>query len=168
MLYLNVYLVQKCKKHLCCNLFWVPTQFDWTISVTALDKKLENLIDDVRKQIHETKQFLTMYLKLNLITMEIKDMIQNAMLYLEHLKTQLNFLTLGRLLPSTLSPSNLRSLLLEVKSHLPTSLALTGHPKSDLWLFYQRLQISALLYENEIVVIIQIPLLEVNNQFDVY
>ena len=30
MLYLNVYLVQKCKKHLCCNLFWVPTQFDWT------------------------------------------------------------------------------------------------------------------------------------------
>ena len=32
MLYLNVYHVQKCKKHLCCNLFWVPTQFDWTIS----------------------------------------------------------------------------------------------------------------------------------------
>ena len=31
MLHLNVYLVQKCKKHLCCNLFWVPTQFDWTI-----------------------------------------------------------------------------------------------------------------------------------------
>ena len=25
MLYLNVYRVQKCKKHLCYNLFWVPT-----------------------------------------------------------------------------------------------------------------------------------------------
>ena len=31
-LYLNAYLVQKCKKkkYLCCNLFWVPMQFDWT------------------------------------------------------------------------------------------------------------------------------------------
>ena len=33
MLYLNVYLVQKCKKKNKKNkrnLFWVPTQFDWT------------------------------------------------------------------------------------------------------------------------------------------
>ena len=31
MLHLKVNLVQKCKRHLCCNLFWDPTQFDWTI-----------------------------------------------------------------------------------------------------------------------------------------
>ena len=31
MLYLNDYLVQKCEKHLCCNLFWLSTHFDWTI-----------------------------------------------------------------------------------------------------------------------------------------
>ena len=40
MLYLNVYLVQKCKKQLCCNLFWVPTQFDWTI---LLDQNIVNI-----------------------------------------------------------------------------------------------------------------------------
>ena len=34
-LYLKVSLVQKCKKHLCYNLFWVPTQFDWTITSTC-------------------------------------------------------------------------------------------------------------------------------------
>ena len=138
------------------------------ISVTALDKKLETPADNVRKQIYETKNFMALYMKLSLITMEIKDMIQNALLYLKHLKTQLNCLSLGRLIPSTLSPTNLRSLLLEIKSHLPASLALIGDPKSDLWLFYQRLQISAMLYENKIVVIIQIPLLEINHQFDVY
>ena len=38
MLYLNVYLVQKCKKHLCCNLFWVRTQFDWTNTIICLIK----------------------------------------------------------------------------------------------------------------------------------
>ena len=34
MLYLNVYLIQNCKKHLYCNLFWIPTQFDRTIIYT--------------------------------------------------------------------------------------------------------------------------------------
>ncbi|MCG8033933.1 MAG: envelope fusion protein, partial [Candidatus Thiodiazotropha taylori] len=86
----------------------------------------------------------------------------------EHLRTQLNFLSLGRLNPSTLSPSNLRSLLLEIRNNLPTTLALIGDPSSDLWLFYQRLQTSALFFDTKIVVIVQIPLLEVNNQFDVY
>lgn len=141
---------------------------DLLISVNALDKKLETLIDDVRNEIQETKYFIEMYLKLDLITMEIKDMVQSAMFYLEHLRTQLNFLSLGRLIPSTLSPSNLRSLLLEIKSHLPNTLALIGDPKADLWLFYQRLKTSALLFDHKIVVIIQIPLIEVNNQFDVY
>ncbi|MCG8094216.1 MAG: envelope fusion protein [Candidatus Thiodiazotropha endolucinida] len=141
---------------------------DLLLSVHALDKKLEILIDDVRKQMHETKYFLGMYLKLDLITMEIKDMVQNAMFYLEHLRTQLNFLSLGKLNPSTLSPSNLRSLLLEIRNNLPTTLALISDPTSDLWLFYRRLQTSALLFDSKIVVIVHIPLLEVNNQFDVY
>ena len=37
MIHLNVNHVQKCKKHLCCNLFWVPTQFDWTNIKSNLD-----------------------------------------------------------------------------------------------------------------------------------
>ena len=40
MLYLNVLNVQKCKKHLCCNLFWVPTQFDWTRYATIINHSL--------------------------------------------------------------------------------------------------------------------------------
>ena len=44
MLYLNVYLVQKCTKHLCCNLVWVPTQFDWTIMVTSSDVDVATLV----------------------------------------------------------------------------------------------------------------------------
>ena len=90
------------------------------------------------------------------------------MFYLEHLRTQLNFLSLGRLNPSTISPSNLRALLLEIKAHLPPTLALIGDPKQDLWLFYRQLRSSALLGEKRIVVIIRIPLLCVHNQYEIY
>ena len=36
MLYLNVYLLQTCKKHLCCNLFWVPIQLLTTVVLSSI------------------------------------------------------------------------------------------------------------------------------------
>ena len=58
MLYLNVYLVQKCKKHLCCNLFWVPTQFDWTTSYLADDgdRKSEHSLEDRDDEKQDEKE----------------------------------------------------------------------------------------------------------------
>ena len=137
-------------------------------SVHQLNSKLEALVTEVKREIYETRYFLEMYLKLDLIITEIKNMLQNAMFYLEHLKTQLNFLCLGRLSPSTISPRNLRSLLLDIKAHLPSSLALMGDPNKNLWLFYQQLTTTALLDENRIVVIIRIPLLRNNHKFEIY
>lgn len=141
---------------------------DLITSLHGLDDKLEMLVSDIRKEIRETRYFIEMYLKLDLILAEIKDMLQNAMFYLEHLRTQLNFLALGKLNPSTISPSNLRALLLEIKAHLPPTLSLISEPKTDLWSFYEQLQTSALLDENRIVVVIKIPLLQTNNQFEIY
>ena len=141
---------------------------DLVESVFKLDEKLEKLVGEIQRQISENKYFLEMYLKLDLIINEIKEMIQNAMFYLEHLQTQLNFLSLGKLTPICLSPANLRMLLTEIKNHLPSTHSLIREPKTDLWLFYQRLQTSALLFEDKIVVIIKIPLLQVNNQYEVW
>ena len=121
-------------------------------SLHGQDHKLEKLVNELRKEIYETRYFIEMYLKLDLIISEIKDMLQNAMFYLEHLRTQLNFLSLGRLNPSTISPSNLRALLLEIKAHLPPTLALIGDPKQDLWLFYRQLRSSAL---NELLLLLK-------------
>lgn len=137
-------------------------------SVLRLDKKLENLVNELQRQISENKHFTEMYLKLDLIIGEIKDMVQNAMFYLEHLQTQLNFLALGKLNPSCLSPKNLLHLLTEIKSHLPSSLSLISDPKTNLWLYYKQLQTSALLFDDKIVVVIKIPLLQVNNQYEIW
>lgn len=80
---------------------------DLVVSLHALDQKLETVVNDMRREIHKNKYFLELYLKLDLITSEIKGMLQNAMFYLEHLRTQLNVLSLGRLNPSTLFPFKL-------------------------------------------------------------
>lgn len=136
-------------------------------SVTWLDRKLENLVNESFRQIAENRYFMELYLKLDLVTFEIREMIQNSQVYLEHLKTQLNFLTLGHLTPTNIPPRKLLSLLLEIKDHLPVTFSLMCDPKTDLFKFYQNLQTSAVLLDKQIVIVLKIPLLEVNNRFQV-
>lgn len=141
---------------------------DLVKSVHALDGKLAAFANIVQREIRENRYFLEMYLKLDLIINEIKDMIQNGMFYLEHLKTQLNFLSLGRLSQSIISPSSLRPLLIDIKSHLPTTLTLIADPIKDLFLFYRQLSTSALLADDQIIIILSIPVLHISSQFEIY
>ena len=53
-------------------------------SLHALDNKVELLVSEVKKEMYSTRYFLEMYLKLDLIITEIKEMLPNAMFYLEH------------------------------------------------------------------------------------
>ena len=137
-------------------------------SVQALDTKLEKLVSGLQKQIYETRYFLEMYLRLDLIVSEIQSMLSNAMFYLEHIKTQLNFLSLGRLSPSNLSPASMKSLLISIKSHLPPTLTLIGDSNTDLWVFYRQLKTIALIDNDQVVVIIHIPILQIISQYEIY
>ena len=125
---------------------------------------LATIADALQKQIHESKYFLEMYLQLDLIINELKDMLQNGLFYLKNL-TQLNFLNLGRLSVSSTSPRNLRQLLSEIKSKLPTTLSLIGDPAKDLFLFYRQLASSALPENDRIIIVLSIPVLHTSNQF---
>ena len=56
---------------------------------------------------------------------------------MEHVQLQLNRLSLGHLLPSVITPENLKDLLLEIESHLPEYLKLLYDPKGEVWKLYQ-------------------------------
>ena len=137
-------------------------------SILGLDCKLATIAEALQKQIHENKYFLEMYLQLDLDINELKDMLQNGLFYLENLKTQLNFLSLGRLSMSSISPRNLRQLLSEIKSKMPTTLLLIGDPAKDLFLSYRQLASSALLEYDRIIIVLSIPVLHTSNRFEIF
>ena len=137
-------------------------------SIHGLDCKLATIADALQKQIYENKYFLEMYFKLDLVINELNDMLQNGLFYLENLKTQLNFLSLGRLSMSSISPRNLRHILSEIKSKMPTTLSLIGDPAKDLFLFYRQLASSALLEYERIIIMLSIPVLHTSNPFEIY
>ncbi|CAG2205199.1 unnamed protein product [Mytilus edulis] len=133
-----------------------------------LDIRLVNITEAIEKQIIDLENFVQIYIQLDLITGDLKQLIQRGFFYLEHIKDQLSMLSLGHLSPSTITPNNLQGLLIEIKDKLPKYLELTNDPKENLWFFYRFLTCSTILYDSRILVVISIPLLDSNNKFEIY
>jgi len=136
--------------------------------LNEIDDKLENITQEIERQIVELGNFVQLYVQLDLITGELKLLIQKAMTYLEHLSSQLNMLSLGHLSPSVISPTNLKQLLKEISDRLPRYLELFGNPNKDMWFFYRFLTCTTILYDDKILTVILIPLLDANNKFEIY
>ena len=70
---------------------------------------------------------------------EIKMTIQNAIFYIGNSKTELNMLALNHISTSTISPGNLKTLLVEIQSKLAMNYELPKNPNIDIWYFYKTL-----------------------------
>ena len=60
---------------------------------------------------------------------EIRITTQDAVFYLQSLKTELNMLSIHHLSTNTISPSNLKKLLIEIESKLPNNVELPRNPR---------------------------------------
>ena len=86
-------------------------------SLYALQSKLLSINDQMQIEISETKQFLQVYLGLDLVVEELKHVVTEARFHLQTLRQQLSMLTLGHLSPIVIDPENLRELLMEITIH---------------------------------------------------
>ena len=141
---------------------------DLIIVVQRLDREISALEEQFEKKIVRLEQFLHTYLKFKLILDEIRLVTQDAMFYLENLKLELNMLSLQHLSTNTISPSNLREMLIDVESRLPSNFELTSNPRIDIWYFYKTLTSVTYLQDDEIRIILKIPLLNTNQKYDIY
>ena len=77
-------------------------------------------------------------------------------------------LSLSNLSPSTISPKNLRALLLDVKDKLLASMQLPADPESNIWYFYNTLTCTAYLDGHKILIVLTIPLLDLKEIYEIY
>ena len=108
-----------------------------------------------------------MYLQLDMIIDEVKQMTQRAMFFLGNLRLQLNLLSLGHLLPSIISPTNLRALLFDIQARLPSRLKLPNDLQKDLWYLNKFLTCETVLDVDKILIFISLPLLDLNGEFKI-
>ena len=103
-----------------------------------------------------------------MILHEIGLTTQNAVIYLENLKSELNMLSMLHLSTRTISPRTLRSLLVGIKSKLPNNFELPRSPVTDIWYFYRTLPCVTYVEDNEIKIVLKIPLINTKEQYEVY
>jgi hypothetical protein len=137
-------------------------------SIHELDARLRQITHAIEKELTATKLFITMFIQLDLIIDEMKMMIRAAMDYLQHLRSQINFLSIGQVTPSLISPTRLRALLLTIKSQLPALITLIADPEQELWLFYKYLTSTAVFDKGKIIIVLAIPVLRVDRQYEVH
>ena len=138
------------------------------ICVNRFDLRIRKLTEAIQKRFEQTEMFIDIYSQIDIILSEIKDTVQRATFYLENLRLELNMLSLNHLSPSTITPKNLRKLLLDIKTRLPSSLKLPEDPMANIWYFYQTLTCKTILDGDKVLVIISVPLLDFHGEFEVY
>ena len=99
---------------------------------------------------------------------EIKLTTQDAVFYLESLKSELNMLSMHHLSTNTISPKDLKELLIEVESKLPNNFELLRSPRKDIWYFCKTLTCITYLEDNGIRIVLKISLINIREKYEVY
>ena len=141
---------------------------DLIIVVKKLDRKIFDLQQVFSAKFVRLEQFVHTYLQFQMILDEIKQTTQDAVFYLESLKSELNMLSMQHLSTNTISPKDLKELLIEVESKLPNNFELPRNPRKDIWYFYKTLTSITYLEDNEIRIVLKIPLINTKEEYEVY
>ncbi len=75
---------------------------DLVVCVQKLDSQIKELASIFQNRFSRLEQFVSTYFQLKLILDEIRQSSQNAIIYLDNLRTELNMLSLNHLSPSTI------------------------------------------------------------------
>ena len=77
-------------------------------------------------------------------------------------------LSMYHLSTSTISPKNLQKLLIEVESKLPNNFELPRNSRKDIWYFYKTLTCVTYSEDNEIRIVLKIPLINTREEYEIY
>ena len=97
---------------------------DLIIVVQKLDRKIFSIKQAFSQKFVRFEQFIHTYLQFQMILDEIMLMTQDAIFYLENLKSELNMASMHHLSRNTIFPKHLKELLIEVESKLPNNFEL--------------------------------------------
>ena len=141
---------------------------DLIVVIQKLDVKVLELGQLLEQKFARLEQFIHTYVQFKMILDEIRLTTQDAVFYLENLKSELNMLSMHHLSTSTISPKNLQKLLIEVESKLPNNFELPRNSRKDIWYFYKTLTCVTYLEDNEIRIVLKVPLINTREEYEIY
>ena len=136
--------------------------------IQKLDSKIRQLQQSFEQKFVRLEQFIHTYLQFQMILDEIRITTQDAVFYLQSLKTELNMFSMHHLSTDTISPHNLKKLLIVIESKLPNNVELPRNPRKDIWYYYKTLACMTYLQSKEIRIVLKIPLINTKESYEVF
>lgn len=136
--------------------------------INGLDSEIKTISNQINQRYLKLEKFMYTYLQVQTIIAEIKIAIQNVLEYFDNLKLELSMLSMNHLSVNTISPTQLKSMLKEIKDQLPIGYKLPQDPDSNLWYYYKNLQCTTYIQDNKIQIILNIPLLNTKHTYEIY
>ena len=130
--------------------------------------RIQQELYNVTRIFNERMLYIERHVVMNSIVSGLSRSVTQARFYIEHLQMQLNMMSLGHLSPSIISPKNLKAVLTAILKKLPTGMLLPNNPITDLWSYYQVLTCQTVMEENRIFVVMSLPLLDFNSNYEIF
>jgi hypothetical protein len=141
-------------------------------------RSINNIIDDITditdrlrksiKGLSHVQDYLELYAMLDRANAEIRELLNIARDHLQVMRLQLSMLSLGHVSSTIISPSQLKSLLIDIKERLSPQFTLPFDPEHDIWTFYKTITCTTLIDKHHIIVVIAVPLIDNTGMYEVY
>ena len=133
-----------------------------------LQEEVSNITESVKAELQELDNFIQQYFQLLSITARVRQTSQSLMTLLEHVRAQLDSLSLGHLSPSIMTPNYLREILTKIQTELPHHLRLPVDSTEELWRYYSALGCVTLMEGDKLLILMSVPLLDRDSTFEIY
>lgn len=122
----------------------------------------------IEVEMYNLQRFNDLYVHFDRTISGLSEIVSVARDHLQQLRLRLNMLSLGHLSPTVIPPGDLKRLLSEITNQLPSQFKLPYDPDTDLWSYYKILPCTTLIGEEDLVVVLTIPLLGASKQFEMF
>ena len=141
-----------------------------------------NMIIDTILSINETilnikTHIQTLFIARRFLLLQCEFMIHHTkirylMKQMQHdmtlIREYLNIHSTGRLNPNIIDPIQLRQKLISINKQLLTQLSLPENLKTNIWHYYKFLSVTPISYDNKIILLIKIPLIDLDSSMTLY
>ena len=136
--------------------------------INAGVRELFQTLNIQNNKINNIELFLNLYIKLNSILANARELLNELSTHLNDLTDIINHLSLGRIAPNVISPVRLAFILNEVKNKLPPSLTLPYETNKNIWNYYKTVRATTSMNNNKIYIMLDLPLINKNKLFTLY
>ena len=129
-----------------------------------------NSVSEGLKELEFSKNFILAMLQVRNRLDMMRDGIENLKEDLTKIHEYMMSLTTHKVSPNLIPPTDLRNILNDISKKLITNpkLSLPIHEDADIWSYYQFLKIDAFVHNDMLIVVLVLPLIDKDLEFDLY